>query len=62
MLLDTLDKVREHNALVLAVYEAHEARDVSRLDALEREAKRLDVQAQDVLRLLSDLRRWKGGS
>ena len=59
MLLKTPTEVREHSALVVAVYEAHEARDVSRLDALESEAKRLNTQAPDVLRRLADLKRWR---
>lgn len=41
------------------VYRAHDAGDVSDVEALIAEAKRLDVKAPDVLRRLADLKRWK---
>lgn len=45
--------------LIRKVYEAHDACDSSDVDALVTEARRLGVDAPDVLRRLADLRRWK---
>lgn len=43
------------------VYKAHGMGDTSNVDGLAEEAKRLGVKAPDVMRRLTDLKRWKKG-